>query len=208
MTILEWSIIVILIIGSFVYALYLAVFLQVLNMKLGLTILFLEFRSLLQPKIKIVTFLIMMQMDIKSELSMIVGMSDKKLLAEYQVVYGHEKISLADIKKIKKEATHLLNKSKNEELISYDEVRKILKGEGILNFFSALKRSVKRYSSFEQQERFIESEEVNALWSLITRERKTTVETNKEILKDSLKPLRKKYAELYINKHLLSAELK
>lgn len=205
MTSIELSIIILLTMGSFINSLYCAVFLQVLNFKLAKTILFIEFRSLLQPKIKIVTFLIMMNVDIKEELRLIVGKSDKRLLEEYRDLYKNENITLTDIKKIKKNATTLLNKSKSEKLISYSEVKTILKNEGILSFFSSLKRSVRRYSSFEQQERYIDSDEVNAIWSLLTNKSKYSSKKNKEkYLNDSLEPLRKKYADFYVTKKLLS----
>lgn len=58
--ILVLFLIVQILIFCFWLALYVAVFLKILNMKLTFITIYLEFKSLIQPKLKIVAFLVMM----------------------------------------------------------------------------------------------------------------------------------------------------
>ncbi|MFS7439283.1 hypothetical protein [Carnobacterium maltaromaticum] len=204
--------ILLILILTFWVALYLAAFLKILNSKLALTIILLEVKSFIQPKIKIIAFLIMMNEEIKANLEAIASASDNELLKEYRKKEKYKKISIAEVKEIKRKSNELLKKGKSEELISFDEVKDILYTAGLLNFLFSIKRSVQRYSSFEQQEKFAEkpyeADANQTFKSLISNEflkqKKSFPKLRRLYTQDSFSSLKESATESYLEMILFS----
>lgn len=189
-------------------ALWTAIFLKVHNGKLASIILYLEFMCYVNPKIKILAFLLMINEDLKNNLATIVSTSDKELLCQYKKNEKTQNLSKKDIKQIKIRAQFFLKKSVNEELIEYDEIEEILSDAGLLNYYFSIKRSVQRYSSFEQQELWIDSAAVDSTYKMLRD--KSMFKVGKEFqgikksyLTDSFENIRKGTVDSYVNLVLL-----
>lgn len=161
--------IVVLIVGY--TSLLLAVYLTTLDFHLSLSIVQLEVECLSNPKLKTVSFLVMINTQLTEEIERIVSIKDIDLWKELRKDKEYKEITLNDIKKIKSNAKYQLKKSKENNLITFEEVDQIIEKEGLKSFLYSIKRTSNRYSSFEQKERFVGSEESVDLFNIIYRKR-------------------------------------
>lgn len=150
-----------------IYALILAIYLNTLNMELALTTFYLEMKCKLQPKLKTVTFLLMANIELKEILQEIVNKKDIDLFKELKKQPEFSEIKMTDIKQIKYRASGELEKAKKAELITFEEIEKVLKEAGLYSFLFSIKRTIYRYGSFEQGERYINSEEVSGTFNML-----------------------------------------
>lgn len=165
------AIVSVIVVFTFIFnALIMAIYLCTLNYELAFSTVFLELRCKLKPKIKTVAFLVMMNLQIESELKEILKKKDIDLFLELKKNPRHKEIKLSDVKQMKNKARWKLKNE--EEFISFQEVEKILEDAGLTNFWFSLKRTVHRYSSFEQGERYVNSQETKDILNLLSFNKK------------------------------------